>query len=153
MSENENPDEQPSTALKVYFDATQTIRHYDGERTATHRLAVATLGGLFAFSGTDLFNQPMLPILFLIGTLLSLLFLAITFKQSALINRERARAGAARDLLDKLGDRTISHIDAARTDQYKTLAFSRIRIASLWSLMYLVFALSFGAVLYIHILP
>ncbi|MFG5379702.1 hypothetical protein [Yoonia sp. R2-816] len=142
--------ERSDTALKVYFDATQTIRHYDGERTATHRLAVATLGALFAFTGSELFNQVMLPVLSVVGALLSLFFLVVTFKHSALIDRERARAAVARDLLSKLGDQTISQIDNEKAARYKKIAFSRIRTATLWPCMYLLFALSFVAITLIN---
>lgn len=42
------------TAIKLYLDAVDTIRHYDKERTATHRIAAAVLSGLLAFGSSNL---------------------------------------------------------------------------------------------------
>ncbi|MEL6368673.1 MAG: hypothetical protein AAFQ16_12020, partial [Pseudomonadota bacterium] len=106
VSDEQVPTE--STALKLYFDATNTIRHYDGERTATHRVALAVLGALLAFTSSDIFvpDQMIIPVS-VVGASLSILFLLMTKKIGALVDRERAKARAAAKVLADLGDCTI----------------------------------------------
>lgn len=143
---------QPETARKIYFDATQTIRHYDGERTSTHRLAVAVLGALFAFTNSNLFNEVTLPYVSAAGAIFSLLFLLITSKHSTLIYRERSRAGAARSILSQCGDQTIERIDSKKLESYKKARLSTIRISSLWAAMYITFAVLFFWLTYVFYL-
>lgn len=138
-----SPELSMNTALKIYLDATQTIRHYDGERTATHRLAVAVLGALFAFSGSMFYSDEMLTATVFVGFSLSLLFLLITTKHAALVERERARARGARDLMTSTGCKTILDIDSRKINHIKNGILKNIRLSYLWSLMYVAFTIGF----------
>ncbi|MDA4844963.1 hypothetical protein [Hoeflea poritis] len=149
---NASLSDERDTALKYYFDAVQTIRHYDGERTGTHRLAVAVLGSLFAFTGSNLFSPTMLVVSSATGLLLACLFFLIAQKHASLITRERIKASVARDVLSSIGNDIIRRIDQSKTDKYQKSRLSSIRVSTLWSAMYATFVLGFMALFLFHIL-
>lgn len=132
------------TALKIYFDATATIRHHDGERMATHRIAVAVVGALLAFTSSGAFvEDAMIVPLSVFGALLCLTFHAISKKYESLVWRERAKARAARNLLQTLGDDVIVSVDLTKQGDAKASLFGKISLQSLWSLFYILISMSF----------
>lgn len=132
------------TALRMYFDATATIRHHDGERTATHRIAVAVVSALLAFTSSDAFAQDAMAVpLSLLGLLLCLNFHAISKKYEGLVLRERAKARAARGVLQSLGDNVIASVDAAKQEGTEISALRATALQSLWSIFYLLLAIAF----------
>ena len=135
-----------ATASKVYFDATTTIRHYDKERTSTHRVALAVLSGLLAVGSSDLFSDDYTSVVVnVVGTLISAIFYMISGRYGGLIERERSRAKTARRLLDEGGDRAIATIDEAKREMMRDVQFKYVKLSSLWGLYYSVFVLGFIA--------
>lgn len=134
------------TALRIYFDATDTIRHYDGERMATHRIALTLLGALLAFAGSDFFRPQMTVTLAVFGVFGSLIFFLLSLKFGALIFRERSRAQAARQILKELGDATIVEIDTRKNENYRKVQLSGVRTGTLWTVFYLLLVIGFTAI-------
>lgn len=133
------------TAWMVYADATQTIRHYDGERSATHRVALTVLSVLFAFSGSSLYTEKMSLAVCGIGAVMTLVLAAISIKFGTLIDRERARARAAREIMAERGDATIKSIDAQRSIAMKQQFMARWRLSTMWLIYYIVIFFGFLA--------
>ena len=132
------------SALRVYFDATATIRHHDGERTATHRLAVSVVGALLAFASSEAFVPDAMEIpLSLFGVLMCLNFYLITKKYEALVLRERGKASAAREVLGTLGDDVIILVDRNKSQIGKRTTLAAVPLQRLWSLFYLLLAMAF----------
>ena len=138
-------DHSLTTARQAYFDATTTIRHYDGQLYAFHRMAIAILAIIASLSGSNIFSDVPEQLHFslpALGAILSLLFWIISGKHVSLIQRERQRAIAARaDLLD-LGDTAISEIDrlkieAPSTNQRQGIS-RKIRFGWLWGAIYII---------------
>lgn len=148
MSETTNI--SSDTILRVYFDATQTIRHFDGERTSTHRLAIAVLGGLLAFTGSTLFSSEMILVTSAVGMAMSFLFLMLAQKYSYLIQRERLKARAASKLLSSIDDQSIERVDHEKKVHSKLYFLSRTRISTLWSALYITMFLGFLGVFVFH---
>ena len=135
-----------ATASKVYFDATSTIRHYDKERTASHRVALAVLSGLLSVGSSDLFlDDNASVVVSVVGALISVIFYMISDRYGELIEREKSRARTARRLLDQGGDRAIATIDEAKREMMSDVLVKYAKLSSLWGLYYLVFVLGFIA--------
>ena len=133
------------TAWKIYADATQTIRHYDGERTSTHRLALAVLSILLAFSGSSFFPESMLLPVCGTGAAVTLVFAAISIKYGSLIDREKARAYTAREIMARFGDSTIKSIDAQRSTVTKREFLGKWHLNTMWLIYYFTIFLGFVA--------
>ena len=136
---------QRDTALRIYFDATDTIRHHDGERMATHRIAVAVISSLLAFTSSKIFaNEAITLPLSILGLVVCLTFHAISKKYEGLVLRERSKARAAREVLKALGDEVIASVDTAkRESSHQNPAWANFSLQSLWSVFYLLLAIAF----------
>ncbi|MGH1371651.1 hypothetical protein [Planktotalea sp.] len=139
-------EQERDTAVKVYFDATSTIRHYDKERTSTHRVALAVLSGLLALASTDFVPDDVSgAVVSVAGVFISIIFYIVTAKYAGLIEREKSKARAARSYLAQLGDNAIADIDNSKTELTRTVPFKHTKLSALWSLYYAIFVIGFIA--------
>ena len=128
--------EPQNIATENYFDATNTIRHYDSQRAAFSRLSLSALALLVAFSATQIEAQNHLNFLQLLSALtmlLSCLSVIILIKFNNLIARQRVRARVSIRLLEEVHDiKVISQIDDEVCRICNTWIVSRLSLNSLW---------------------
>lgn len=136
-------------AQAVYFDATTTIRHYDGQRAGFIKISISLIS-LLLTSAAALEILPSeaesrAPIHFVLGfvVLISALFLAISLKFSILIDRQKRRARASAEKIALLSDTSILEIDSAvrERERSKRRLFGYFRLETLLTLVYGIIAL------------
>jgi hypothetical protein len=130
----------PSNSLKfvqnIYIDATNTIRHYDVQRTAFVGLLTASLTATTA--ALRAMTQNQVPIRIVVScwiflAVLLLVFLLATQKLNLLIDQQRHRAREAIRLHELYsGDTVLSDIDQAARKAASHRTFSSLRLSTLW---------------------
>jgi hypothetical protein len=128
----------------VYFDATNTIRHYDTQRASFASFAASGLTLLFAFlAAQDKKGGEFLPtrLVSFVILLFSLASILLSVKLDSLIKRHRLRARLASEILSEMGVDSISKIDD-KLKQSQVSLIDKIRIGWLWISLFFVFALA-----------
>jgi len=119
----------------IYFDATATIRHYDGVRATFTQIFAAILAA-FTSAGATLFSRITAEWLLTASTLLALLScLAIlaVLKLNDLIALQRKRAATAmRDYQDIAGDFDFVSINLKAREASRIPFVSRINLGAVW---------------------
>lgn len=128
-----------------YFDATNTIRHYDMLRAAYSSLSVSGLAILTGFA-TDVAKNNGTPVavrvLAIIGLSISLLSMIVVLKIDSLIRRQRLRARVSVELLEqhvKVG--LIGRVDEQVEQHSRPWRMNGISLNALWISLFFVFFL------------
>jgi hypothetical protein len=135
--------EEVAILTQNYFDATDTIRHYDNLRSSFSGLAVSGLSLLAGFAThrlADGENAVELRLIAAICLAISIISILILFKFSHLISRQRLRARASANLLSMAGLTCITQVDDMVREE--SIAHHRLPpLSILWTLIFLAFAL------------
>jgi len=129
-------------AADTYFDATNTIRHYDTQRAtfASLSLSVAFLTGFAATQAKAGGSVMILRALSIAGLLIAVLSCVVVRKFASLINRHRRRARFAANFLnDNFGMGAVNAIDEAVRQGEKHRLWASIPLDLLWVAMFMIF--------------
>lgn len=154
MSANGNKEVSPFSATPefikaIYFDATETIRHYDGVR-ATFTEIFAAMIAVFMSGGAALFAHISLN--WLLGGSLVLLALSTTsliaiLKINDLIALQRSRAAQAMQSYRELvKDFDLSAINSKARDSSRSMMISRVSLGSVWASMFAILTVTSGVI-------
>jgi hypothetical protein len=136
----------------VYIDATNTIRHYDGQRTSFAQIFVALLSILTTVITAATLQgiaASLVPMAAGVGTVLSLISILAVLKFDGLIALQRKRAAIAmRCYEEKAGDIDLMSINRNAKLSLRTKISARIDLGALWVAMFVVLALANVAILW-----
>jgi len=136
---NDKSDLDSEFITKLYFDATQTIRHYDSERASFSRIAVTILSILLAFSASLLEGGASTQVLLLVFFALlsfSMIAFLVCVRISRLINYQRTRANI---FLSKLNSEFMVLEKEAKSRANKKDRYFNISLYMLWNSIFVLF--------------
>jgi hypothetical protein len=132
-------------ASDTYFDATNTIRHYDAQRATFASLSLSALAFLTGFSSTQAKvggSILLLRCLAIIGFLLAGLSAIVVAKFASLIDRQRLRARSASDLLHDEFEMTAVRVVDAKVRKSEAGLLRNLPLSFLWGAMFFIFAVA-----------
>lgn len=125
-----------------YFDATETIRHYDALRATFSGLALTSLSiltGLDAFKNAQMGGSLSKPVA-CIAALISALSVIVLLKLHSLIITQRRRAAASLKLLEADESlKALSDVDASVASAMKQSLLYKVSLNATWTSIFLVF--------------
>jgi len=131
-------------AEKIYFDATDTIRHYDKERSTSSRVLFTALALIYSLAGAAMQTNSdawFVISLGLFAIILSIIGYLINLKFAYLINLQRSRARVSISVVTKnRGPLKSTDINQIAKSELKINFISNLSMASLWNFIFLLFA-------------
>ena len=120
----------------VYFDATETIRHYDKERTETIKSSIG-IQAIFLSISTAVYAIKEYEIILFLSSIFSIWFIIVieitSRKLYALIYRQRARARCASEMIFGSSMNLINEIDEIAKSRKRAQSLKSITLASCYS--------------------
>jgi hypothetical protein len=140
-----NEQDGASLLKENYFDATDTIRHYDTVRGTFSSIFLSALALLASYATAqlkDVNNFQVLRGVGIIGSVLSVLSVLVVMKLGSLIERQRIRARSSIRILEEITQqRAISRVDEETISSIGSSWLSKVSLGVLWTSLFLVFLL------------